>query len=374
MDDYFQQELQTFLKRIKINKNAFLFLDDIENVIKSCPDYTSIIKYPIDLNKIIDKAERGDYNTPDKFNEDIQLMINNCLKYNQPQTWANKAGLAFQEYYNNNYEKFVAKIQKHNERKNILGKKRNAAGTSYNKQKSISIKGLNDSKSGKDDYHNIHSSCNVLPFEDEKITKNIRNIFMSIRPHLKTSDENIENIVHTLVEGFIKGNKSSDDLYDIGTKFITKHLNKNEEKTEKTKFMKDFKSLIREIKNKQNEESTKLDQKTLIKIDLNENEANREERVKLEKIRKIVKKYVEEHKIPGVYLDKEEYSIEPDLKKKIYNYVTNIRNKFTTGNNLNAKTENDNNKKEKEKEKEKEKGKGKTKDIVYDENDLTNLD
>jgi len=354
MDEYTQIELQTFLKKVKINKNAYIFLDEIENVMKSCPDYSSKIKHPIDLIKIIEKADRGEYDSLDEFNDDIQLMIENCLTYNQPQTWANRAGVAFQEYYNNNYGKLKIKIQKHNERKNLMGKKRAAPGTVSSKQKSINIKGICESKNGKEDYNNINSSYNVLPFEDEKIAKNIRNLFMSIRPHLKTTDENIENIIKTLVEGFSKSNKNSEDLYDIGTKFISKHLNKNEEKT---KFMKDFKSLIRDMKNKQKEESTKLDQKTLIKIDLNENEANREEKVKLEKIRKTVKKYVEEHKVPGIYLDKEEYSIEPELKKKIYNFITNLRNKFTTGNNINPKIENDN-----------------QKDNGYDENDLTNLD
>ena len=52
-------------------------------------------------------------------------------------------------------------------------------------------------------------------------------------------------------------------------------------------------------------ENYKKVQKTLIKIDLNENEANREERIKLDKIRKNVKKYLDEHKIPEIYLDKE---------------------------------------------------------------------
>ena len=354
MDEYTQIELQTFLKKVKINKNAYIFLDEIENVIKSCPDYSDKIKHPIDLIKIIEKADKGEYDSLERFNEDVQLMIENCLTYNQPETWANRAGLAFQEYYNNNYEKLLIKIQKHNDRKNLIGKKRTTTGTTNSKQKSINLKGIGDSKIGKEDYNNIGSNYSVLPFEDEKISKNIKNLFMSIRPHLKTNDENIDNIIKTLVEGFSKGNKNSEDLYDIGTKFIVKYLNKNEEKT---KFMKDFKSLIRDMKNKQKEESTKLDQKTLIKIDLNESEANREERVKLEKIRKTVKKYVEDHKVPGIYLDKEEYSIEPELKKKIYSYVSNLRNKFTTGNNIHAKIENEN-----------------KKDIGYDENDLTNLD
>ena len=349
MDEYTQLELQTFLKKVKINKNAYIFLDEIENVMKSYPDYSDKIKHPIDLVKIIEKADKGEYDSLDRFNEDIQLMIENCLTYNKPETWANRIGLAFQDYYTNNFEKMKIKIQKHNEKKNMLGKKRVTTGTNNSKQKSMNIKGIGESKTGKEDFNIIGSSYTVLPFEDDKIAKNIKNLFMSIRPHLKTNDENIDNIIKTLVEGFLKGNKNSEDLYDIGTKFIIKYLNKNEEKT---KFMKDFKTLIRDMKNKQKEESTKLDQKTLIKIDLNENEANREERVKLEKIRKTVKKYVEDHKVPGIYLDKEEYSIEPDLKKKIHNFVSNLRNKFTIENNLNSKIECEN-----------------KEDIGYDEND-----
>jgi hypothetical protein len=359
MDDYVQSELQTFVKKLKLNKNSYIFLDEIENVIKEYPDYSTKIKHPIDLVKIIDKVDKGEYNSLDKFNEDIELMINNCLTYNYlPQSSWNRQGLEFRKYYENNYEKFITKIQKHNEKKYLLGKKRVSTGIGMIKQKSTNIlkSGVNESKIGKDDFSNINSSLTVYHFEDEKIAKSIKNLFMSIKPHLNTSEKNIESVINTLVEGFSKSNKTNDELYDIGLKFITRHLNKKEEKT---KFMKDFQTLIRDMKNKQKEESTKLDQKTLIKIDLNENEANREERMKLEKIRKTVKKYLEEHKVPGIYLDKEEYSIEPELKKKIYNFVTNLRSKFTTGNNINSKLEN-NNKKEK--------------DIGIDENDLANLD
>ena len=361
MEEYAQTELQTFVKKLKLNKHAFIFLDEIENVMKYCPDYSSKIKNPIDLVKIIDKVDKCEYDSLEKFDEDIQLMIDNCLTYNNlPNSWANKAGVAFKEYYKNNFDKLVSRIENHNKKKYILGKKRPAPGTSMTKPKSNSMlkSGLGESKSGKEDYIGVNSNITVLPFEDEKILKNIRSLFMSIKPHLNASEENVENVIHTLVEGFSKGNKSSEDLYDIGTKFISKYLNK---KDEKNKFMKDFRTLIRDMKNKQKEESTKLDQKTLIKIDLNENEENREERIKLEKIRKTVKKYVEEHKVPGVYLDKEEYSIEPELKKKIYNFVIGLRNKFTTGNNINLKSEikENNNKKE---------------EIAYDENDLTNLD
>ena len=337
MDEFAQQELQQFVKRLKAYKYAAIFLDEIENVMDLCPDYKNKISHPIDLIKISDRVDKGDYETLDQFDDDIQLMINNCLTYNCiPNSWANRDGSAFRDYYNNNFPKLVQKIQKHNEKKLLLGKKRGTGGM-LSKQKSSSMLKSGDSKLGKDESY-ISPNITVVKYEDEKIAKNIRTLFTNIKQHLNTNEENIENVIHTLIEGFNKSNKSSQELYDIGDKFIRKYLNKSDERT---KFMKDFQSLIRDMSNRQKEESTKLDQKTLIKIDLNENEANREERIKLEKIRKTVKKYLDEHKIPEIYLDKEEYSIEPELKKKIYNYVMNLRSKFTTGNNLNFKDKNE---------------------------------
>ena len=338
MDEYAQQELQQFVKRLKAYKYAAIFLDEIENVMNLCDDYKDKISNPIDLIKISDRVDKGEYQTLDQFDDDVQLMINNCLTYNCiPNSWANRDGSAFRDYYNNNFPKLVQKIQKHNEKKFLLGKKRSTGGGMLSKQKSSSMLKNGDSKLGKDESY-ISPNITVVKYEDEKIAKNIRTLFTNIKQHLNTTEENIENIIHTLIEGFNKSNKSSQELYDIGDKFIRKYLNKSDERT---KFMKDFQSLIRDMSNRQKEESTKLDQKTLIKIDLNENEANREERIKLEKIRKTVKKYLDEHKIPEIYLDKEEYSIEPELKKKIYNYVMNLRSKFTTGNNLNLKDKNE---------------------------------
>ena len=89
--------------------------------------------------------------------------------------------------------------------------------------------------------------------------------------------------------------------------------------------------MFRTLQDQQNEETNNLDGKALnIKIDLNENEEKREEKAKLEAIRKELKNFVENQKIPDVYLDPNEYSIEPNLKKKIYTFILNLRNKMTT--------------------------------------------
>ena len=108
-------------------------------------------------------------------------------------------------------------------------------------------------------------------------------------------------------------------------KFITKHLTAPELRS---KFMKKFRKLIRTLQDEQNEEASKMEMKNLnIKIDLNENEEKRQEKSKLEQIRRDIKVFVENQKVPDVFLDPNEYSIEPVLKKKIYNFVMDIRNK-----------------------------------------------
>ena len=99
---------------------------------------------------------------------------------------------------------------------------------------------------------NLNSNITVVKYEDEKISKNIRTLFTNIKPYLNTIEENIENVIHTIIEGFNKSNKSSQELYDIGDKFIRKYLNKSEERTN---FMKDFQSLIRYMSNRLKEES-----------------------------------------------------------------------------------------------------------------------
>lgn len=356
MDEDTHNLLQKFIQKIKSFTSAPIFLEPIEKVMEDFPLYEKIISQPIDLLKIEDKFENSKYSSIEEFNCDIQLMIRNCLTFNKNEKlWGHTCGVNFQKSYETGYEKLRKTIEDKNKDGGMLGKKR-ALPPNYKKSKNVSsslksnnsLIDIKNSSYSNNNYNNLSynykssdrnknslinsnygggSNISVLPYDDKKISTSVINLFKNIRPHLKTSEENIDNMINTLIEGFSKCNKSSQDLYDIGTKFISKHLTK---KDEKNIFMKDFSELIRNIKNKQKEESIKLDQKPFtIKIDLKESEANREEKVKLEKIRKAVKKFTENQRVPGIYLDREEYSIESDLKKKIYNFVLGLREEMT---------------------------------------------
>jgi len=319
-------ESKEFIKKLKSNKNGYIFLQPIEELVNSLPDYKENIKHPIDLLKIEDKLNKFGYNTIEDMKEDIELMINNCLTYNyQPNSWANKSAVQFSFFFNNNYKKFLSKIEKYNEKKNtFLGRKKpnNQIRDDYSTTSRFKGKSINNDKIELNS--NINNNITILTYDDEKISKRVKNLFTYIKPSLNASEESIENVINILIKGFSKRNKSFNELYDDAMKFITKHLTAPELRS---KFMKKFRKLIRTLQDEQNEEASKMEMKNLnIKIDLNENEEKRQEKSKLEQIRRDIKVFVENQKVPDVFLDPNEYSIEPVLKKKIYNFVMDIRN------------------------------------------------
>jgi transcription initiation factor TFIID subunit 2 len=71
-------ELIEFFKRLKDHKSAFLFKQNIEEIVDTVPTYSEIIKKPIDLNKIEAKIMDSKYHTLEEFRDDMVLMLNNC--------------------------------------------------------------------------------------------------------------------------------------------------------------------------------------------------------------------------------------------------------------------------------------------------------
>ena len=63
------------------------------------PHYYKKIKYPYDLSKIRFKLEDGDYEDFDALNEDFNLMIDNCLEYNEPGSEISKRAIGLRSNY-----------------------------------------------------------------------------------------------------------------------------------------------------------------------------------------------------------------------------------------------------------------------------------
>ena len=94
-------------------KISIYFLEPIDPELDGCPTYFDVIKNPMDLGTAKNKLEEGKYLSVDEWIHDIQLIWENCILFNQPETYF--ADLAYdlqkefisllEEYSLNNYSR-----------------------------------------------------------------------------------------------------------------------------------------------------------------------------------------------------------------------------------------------------------------------------
>jgi len=267
-------------------------MQPIEEIIDSYPQYIQICKKPIDLNKIEKKIyDNYYYKNIEDLKEDIDIMFFNCKTFNANSgSWILKCCLGLEEYFNNNYKKSLQKIEKYKEKvvQSCVQK-----ATKYREDTVYS---------GQVDYKQNFPVINNS--DDERITRKIKNLFQKISSALNIKEDKIEEIISIIVEKIVKRNKSFEQIYDDTMKFLSKKISND---SVKSYFSKKFRKLLRYIKEEQND----IDNKAFnIKIDLNENEEKREEKDKLDLIRKEISQFIDNQKMPEVFRQNTEYPLE----------------------------------------------------------------
>lgn len=63
------------------------------------PDYSDIIKRPMDLSTIMNKLKKYEYTSGDTVLRDIRLTFANCQQYNMPQTAEYRAGSKMSRFF-----------------------------------------------------------------------------------------------------------------------------------------------------------------------------------------------------------------------------------------------------------------------------------
>ncbi|KNE57302.1 hypothetical protein AMAG_18033 [Allomyces macrogynus ATCC 38327] len=76
----------SMLRAIKRLKDAHIFLDPVDPVKLNIPDYPLIITHPMDLSTMERRLTTRAYATIDQLVADFNLMLDNCIKYNGPQS------------------------------------------------------------------------------------------------------------------------------------------------------------------------------------------------------------------------------------------------------------------------------------------------
>lgn len=68
------------LEHVKNHEDAWPFVDPVDE--EYAPNYYSVIRKPMDLQRMEDRLDSGQYKTYSKFKSDFQLIVDNCRLYN----------------------------------------------------------------------------------------------------------------------------------------------------------------------------------------------------------------------------------------------------------------------------------------------------
>jgi hypothetical protein len=243
-------------------------------------------------------------------------MISNCKTFNSfKKSWAHKAAESIEAFFNRELKKSLLKIQKYQQMAMAQPIKK-------------SSENLTTVERSSNNNYQDHTSSNiqvVSSSEDEKISKKIKNLFQKLGANLNVTEEQREEIIALIVKSIVKRNKSFEQIYEDTMKFLSKNLNNTN--NIKSYFSRKFRKLLRSIKEEQSD-GMKTDKAFNIKINLNESEEKKEEKDKLDTIRKEVLNFIDNQKIPEVLRNLSEYPVEPSVRKKINAYVSEIRSNF----------------------------------------------
>ncbi|KAL4070551.1 hypothetical protein J3A83DRAFT_4244024 [Scleroderma citrinum] len=111
------------LKKLKLHKNAILFMQPVDPVRDHAPNYYEVIKNPMDLSTMGAKLEEGMYKDRFGFEADFRLMIANAKQYSPAGSYAHTEAIFLETFF----EKLWNRINKTLEAANKTSESRPAA-------------------------------------------------------------------------------------------------------------------------------------------------------------------------------------------------------------------------------------------------------
>lgn len=87
--------LRKLVDLLRSRDTGEIFIEPVDLV--EVPDYGDIVKKPMDLSTMRHKVDSFQYNSLKEFEDDFNLMINNCLAYNSKDTVFYRAALKMRE-------------------------------------------------------------------------------------------------------------------------------------------------------------------------------------------------------------------------------------------------------------------------------------
>ncbi|ORD97669.1 GCN5 [Hepatospora eriocheir] len=90
-EDFLRDFITYLIYSLESNPSSWPFLEPVTE--EEAPGYYSIIKHPMDLSKIAKKHKNNHYQTLNLFINDVNLMVENCLTFNEKESQYAKCSL-----------------------------------------------------------------------------------------------------------------------------------------------------------------------------------------------------------------------------------------------------------------------------------------
>ncbi|KAF9579276.1 hypothetical protein BGW38_004527, partial [Lunasporangiospora selenospora] len=90
--------LREFMKKANA-EFMFPFLEPVDWVALSIPDYPRIVKNPMDISTIRQKLEKDEYQNSDQFESDVRLLLRNCFLFNPAGTPVHMMGRRMEQLF-----------------------------------------------------------------------------------------------------------------------------------------------------------------------------------------------------------------------------------------------------------------------------------
>lgn len=111
MTDTEYKACANLISKIKRCQNVSPFLKPVDPIALGIPEYFEKIKNPMDISTIKTKLDSKTYTKLSEFNDDFNLMFNNCYSFNQPDSYVYNMGKDLQKSYLNLYNDIITKTK-----------------------------------------------------------------------------------------------------------------------------------------------------------------------------------------------------------------------------------------------------------------------
>lgn len=175
--------VKNFLSAIKKDKNSYAFLEPVDYIGLGLRDYPVIIKKPMDLSTISQNLEDNFYENIEEVYQDIQLIWDNCKKYNLEGSAVYKSAQACERFTKKYFDKHNPQNKNTNSKSN---KKSNNKSSNAKEEKNTS----ENNKSEKEELNDNKSlsNQNILDINENENTNKNNNLNEELEKYDKNDD------------------------------------------------------------------------------------------------------------------------------------------------------------------------------------------